>query len=426
MSSPQEKNLPALALTGSTRKSYYFSRLLILGLIGVVIFIVFAPWRQFVAGSGRVIAFNPLDRRVNIEAPIEGRIRTLNVVEGEVIKQGEIIVEIEDNDPQLLEKLEDQKKQLERRLETERRRLNAVTSQMEQQKLAKNEALKSARENVAKAKIEKETAQLNQTRVENLFKKGLESQRNHEAAILRRDSAVAALKAAEADLIQTEKTFDSTISATLASVEAAKGGIASAERDLNNIDITVSRTARQIIRAPRDSYVLSVPVTDGSYLKPGSLVCSLIPQTESRFVEIMVDGNDMPLIEARREENGKTIPGSPVRLAFEGWPAIQAIGWPQLAIGTFGGEVVFVDATDNGTGRFRVVVGPATDIVDRGAGNMSVPWPEHETWLRQGVRARAWMMLDEVPLWFEIWRQINGFPPIGTGIEEADPTVKSQ
>lgn len=426
MSFSQEKNLPALALTGSTRKSYYFSRLLILGLIAVVIFIVFAPWRQFVAGSGRVIAFNPLDRRVNIEAPIEGRIRTLNVVEGEVIKKGEIIVEIEDNDPQLLEKLEEQKKQLERRLETERRRLNAVTSQMEQQKLAKNEALKSARENVAKARIEKETAQLNQTRVENLFKKGLESQRNHEAAILRRDSAVAAFKAAEADLIQTEKTFDSAISATLATVEAAKGGIASAERDLNNIDITVSRTARQIIRAPRDSYVLSVPVTDGSYLKPGSLVCALIPQTESRFVEIMVDGNDMPLIEARREENGKTIPGSPVRLAFEGWPAIQAIGWPQLAIGTFGGEVIFVDATDNGTGRFRVVVGPATDVVDRGNGKMDVPWPEHETWLRQGVRARAWMMLDEVPLWFEIWRQINGFPPIGTGIEEADPTVKSQ
>lgn len=417
-------DLPALTLTGSNRKGYYFSRLLTIGLVAVVLFIVFAPWRQFVTGSGRVIAFNPLDRSVNIEAPIEGRIRVLNVVEGQLIKEGEVIAEIEDNDPNLLKNLKEQEQQLTRRLDTERQRLAALTSQMEQQKLAKTEALKSAREKIAAAKIERETAQLNLTRIENLHKKGLESKRNLEAGILRRDSAVASLNAAEANLIQTEKTFDSSIAATLASVEAARGGIASAERDIKNMEISVNRTSRQVIKAPRDSYVLKVPVTDGSYLKPGTLICQLIPQTDSRFVEIMVDGNDVPLLTARDEE--KDIPGSPVRLAFEGWPAIQIIGWPQLSINTFGGEVVFIDATDDGTGKFRVVVGPATDKVKRygEVGDVEVEWPDHETWLRQGVRARAWLMLDEVPLWFEFWRQINGFPPIGTGIEEADPTKK--
>lgn len=417
-------DLPALTLTGSNRKSYFFSRFLILGLIAVVLFVVFAPWRQFVTGSGQVIAFNPLDRLLNVEAPIEGRIRSLNVVEGQIVSKGEVIAEIEDNDPDLLKNLLTQKEQLERRLETEKKRLAALSSQMEQQKLAKTEALKSARENVAGKAIEKRTAQLNQTRVENLFEKGLESQFNHEAAILRRDSAIAAFNAAEADLVQTEKTFDSTISATLASVEAAKGAIAAAERDLNNLDISVNRTSRQIVKAPRDGKVQDVRVTDGTYLKPGTLICIIIPQTDSRFVEVMVDGNDVPLLQARDEEKG--IPGSPVRLAFEGWPAIQAIGWPQLAIGTFGGEVIFIDPTDDGTGRFRVVVGPAVDTVDRGNGDMSVPWPDPETWLRQGVRTRAWLMLDQVPLWFEIWRQINGFPPIGDGIKEADPTQKAK
>ena len=418
--------LPALTLTGSNRKSYFFSRILIVGLIAVVLFIVFAPWRQFVTGSGRVIAFNPLDRAVTIEAPIEGRIRKLNVVEGQIIKQGEIIAEIEDNDPNILENLKFQSEQLTKRLETEKQKLSAVTSKMALQKLAKDQAVRSAREKIAGAEIESKTAQLNQTRVENLFRKGLESQRNHEAAILRRDSAIALLKAAKADLIQTERTYDSAIADTLGAIEGAKGGIASAERDLNSIDITVSRTSRQIIKAPRDSIVLSVPVTDGSYLKPGTPICTLIPQTDSRFVEVWVDGNDVALIKARNEEAGT--PGSPVRLAFEGWPAIQAIGWPQLAIGTFGGEVIFVDATDNGAGEFRVVVGPATDIVNRGDGNgdMEVPWPDHETWLRQGVRTRAWLMLDEVPLWFEIWRQINGFPPIGKGIEDAYPSHKAK
>lgn len=419
-------DLPALTLTGSNRKSYFFSRLLIFGLIGVILFIVFAPWRQFVTGSGKVIAFNPLDRSISVEAPIEGRIRTLNVVEGQPIMKGEIIAEIEDNDPNLLKNLKFQQEQLLKRLENEKERLRAVSEKKGFQELEKNQAIRSAQEKIAAAEIESKTAGLNFVRVENLFEKGFESRQNYEAAILRRDSATAALNAAEANLIQTEKTYDSALADTRGAIEAAKAGIASATNDLNKLDITLNRTASQVIRADRDSYVLKVPVTAGSYLKPGTLVCTLIPQTESRFVEIMVDGNDVALIKARDEKTGT--PGSPVRLAFEGWPAIQAIGWPQLAIGTFGGEVVFVDATDNGSGKFRVVVGPATDIVNRGTedGDMEVPWPDHETWLRQGVRTRAWLMLDEVPLWFEIWRQINGFPPIGNGIEEADPTQKAK
>lgn len=419
-------DLPALTLTGSNRKSYFFSRLLTIGLIAVILFIVFAPWRQFVTGSGRVIAFNPLDRSVNIEAPVEGRIRKLNVVEGQVIKEGEIIAEIEDNDPNLLKNLQFQREQIVKQLETENQKFRAVSSKMELQKLEQVQAIRSASEQVAAAEIELKTAQLNQTRVENLFKQGLESQRNHEAAILRRDSAHNSLESNKAYLIQIEKTYDSAIADTLGAIESAKGGIASAERDLNNLDITLSKASRQVIKAPRDSIVLAVPVTDGSYLKPGSPICTLIPQTDSRFIEVWVDGNDVALVKARDEEAGT--PGSPVRLAFEGFPAIQAIGWPQLAIGTFGGEVVFVDATDDGTGKFRVVVGPATDQVKRygQVGDMEVPWPDHETWLRQGVRTRAWLMLDEVPLWFEIWRQINGFPPIGTGIEEADPTRKAK
>lgn len=417
-------DLPALTLTGSNRKSYFFSRLLILGLIGVILFIVFAPWRQFVTGSGKVIAFNPLDRSVNIEAPIEGRIRMLNVVEGQPIMKGEIIAEIEDNDPNLLTNLKYQQEQLTKRLENEKERLRAVTQKKGFQELEKNQAIRSAREKIAAAEIESKTARLNFTRIENLFEKGLESRQNYEAAILRRDSATAGLNAANANLIQAEKTYDSALADTRGAIEAAKGAIAAANNELKKLDISVNRTASQVIRAPRDSFVLSVPVTAGSYLKPGTLVCTLIPQTDSRFVEIMVDGNDIALIAARDEEAGT--PGSPVRLAFEGWPAIQAIGWPQLAIGTYGGEVVFIDATDNGTGKFRVVVGPATDKVKRYGeiGDMEVPWPDHKTLLRQGVRTRAWLMLDEVPLWFEVWRQINGFPPIGTGIEEIDPTLK--
>ena len=179
------------------------------------------------------------------------------------------------------------------------------------------------------------------------------------------------------------------------------------------------------MRAPRDGRILKVVATDGTYLKPGQLICTVIPKTDSRFVELWLDGNDIALVKARTEENGKSTPGSPVRLAFEGWPSVQMMGWPQLSVGTFGGEVIFIDSTDDGEGRFRVVVGPTTDGVDRYdfQGKRQVGWPDKERWLRQGTLTQAWMMLEEVPLWMEVWRQMNGFPPLIIDDETVDPTL---
>ncbi|MEM7457372.1 MAG: toxin secretion protein, partial [Planctomycetota bacterium] len=85
---------------------------------------------------------------------------------------------------------------------------------------------------------------------------------------------------------------------------------------------------------------------------------------------------------------------------FEGWPAVQFAGWPSVAVGTFGGVVASVDATDNGKGQFRVLVTPG-----------DAEWPS-DRYLRQGVRANGWVMLREVSLGYEIWRQLNGFPVI--------------
>jgi len=126
---------------------------------------------------------------------------------------------------------------------------------------------------------------------------------------------------------------------------------------------------------------------------------------------------DMPLITQRRVlEDGTVIPGSPVRLQFEGWPAIQFVGWPSVAVGTFGGDVVFIDPTDDGYGRFRIVVAAKPDEFERDGKKMVTEWPGNR-WLRQGVRAKGWVLLERVPLWKEIWRQLNGFPPV---VKESD------
>jgi len=422
MTSPTPNpTLPALSLAASARFTMIVARLLLVGFGLLVFALCFLPWRQFIAGSGRVIAFDPLERRINIEAQLSGRVKHLHVTEGQRVKMGDLIIEIQDNDPNLLNNLKAQREAILSRRDFALGRVESLIAQITQQELAKRQAIEGAEQRVAQAKVAFETAQLNFTRTQELYTKQLESQRNLELATLSRDSTSAEWKSAAAALKRTANDMDASIAATHASKGSALTEVATAERDLSSIDIQISQNERQIILSPRNGIVLNVAATDGTYLRPGSLICVIIPETDSRFAEIMVDGNDMPLIHSRKEGQ----PGSPVRLAFEGWPAVQMIGWPQLAIGTFGGEVVFVDATDDGTGKFRVVIAPAEDTVNRGNGKgpVKVGWPEKDRWLRQGTRVNAWIMLRQVPLWFEIWRQINGFPPVVSDKDgKLDPT----
>lgn len=414
------RQLPALNLTGSNRLPHLLSRILIIAFLALAIFLIFAPWQQFVRGAGRVIAFDPLERRVIVESLVSGRVNQIHVMEGQSVEAGQLLAEIQDNDPNLLENLRIQRDITLNRVDLTKKRVEALDSQMSRQVIARDRAMDAADQAIRAAKIALETAQLDFDRVTKLFDRGLVSRRELEESILRRDSQAANFHAAEANLARIESEFDSAIASTRASRESASSDVAKTEEELTSISIRLSQNERQVVTAPRDGIVLKVNTTDGSFLKPGDPICIIIPDTESRFVEVMVDGNDMPLIKARHEVDGEIIPGSPVRLAFEGWPAVQTIGWPQLAIGTFGGEVIFVDPTDDGSGKFRIVIGPTVDVVDRGDGNgmVEVGWPDGQRWLRQGVRAKAWVLLDELPLWFEVWRQINNFPAIGKGLKE--------
>jgi multidrug resistance efflux pump len=422
---PTAGMLPAMSLAGSTRAAYFLSRLLVVGFALLLAAIIFMPWRQFVSGSGRVIAFNPLDRRLNVEAQVSGRVKHLHVNEGQRVRKGDLLIEIQDNDPNLIGNLRAQREAVESRRDFAQGRVESLASQIIQQELAKTQAIDSAQQRVNAAKITAETAQLNFNRTETLAGNGLASKRDLELATLQRDSTAADLRSAEATLKRTYNDFDATIASVHAQKGTALAEVATAERDLSSVDIQINQNLRQIVDAPRDGIVLQVAATDGTYLRPGSLICVIIPETDSRFVEIWLDGNDAPLLHARKVEDGKVTPGSQVRIAFEGWPAVQILGWPQIAVGTFPGEVVFVDAADDGKGRFRVVIAPAEEFVRRPDGAVRISWPDKNRWLRQGARANAWVLLEQVPLWFELWRQINGFPPLLAGDDaKLDPTKK--
>ncbi len=162
------------------------------------------------------------------------------------------------------------------------------------------------------------------------------------------------------------------------------------------------------VRAPRAGHIQQWYGLEGSdTVKEGDQLFVLVPDTTELAVEMKISGNDMPLIHE----------GDRVRLQFEGWPAVQFVGWPSVAIGTFGGKVNRVFPTDDGMGNFRVVVTPDEDI--RGERD----WPD-DRYLRQGVRANGWVLLKQVPLGYEIWRQLNGFPPVVADEEPANAKPK--
>jgi adhesin transport system membrane fusion protein len=379
------------------------ARVLAVGVIFVFGAIFIMPWQQSVRATGRVIAFNPLDRRVNIEAPVEGRVKRVYVVENQVVRRGDFIADIQDNDPNLLVNLRLQHDATVARRAAALQRIDDLQQQISSQGLAKAQAIDAAKQRVASEEFVYETNRLNERRMAQLVETGDVSRRDYELAKLALDSSRANLAGSKAVLERTGSDYDATVSATSASRSTAEGDVASANRDLSVIDTQLAKTAQQLVVAPRDGIVLSVSATEGAYLKPGSAICVVIPDAETRFVEAWIDGMDMPLVAPREvRADGATVPGSIVRLQFEGWPAVQFVGWPSVAVGTFGGEVISVDATDDGAGRFRIVV--ASDPGDQ-------PWPSSR-FLRQGVRAKAWVLLRNVPLWQEVWRQLNGFPPV--------------
>jgi len=176
--------------------------------------------------------------------------------------------------------------------------------------------------------------------------------------------------------------------------------LATARAELQQVEVRLSRESTQIVRAPRDGTILSLAAGDtATFVAQGQRIARFVPSDVERAVQLYLDGRDAALVETGRK----------VRLQFEGWPAVQFSGWPSVAVGTFGGEVAVVDRSANQQGLFRVMVVPDPESPD---------WPE-DRFVRLGTQAQGWVLLESVRLGFELWRQMNNFPPTfqvpGTG-----------
>lgn len=387
----------------------------------LILFLGFTPWQQNVRGVGRVVAYTPAERQQFISAQVEGRISHWLVREGSQVKQGDILAEILDNDPQLLQRLENEQKAALAKQEATDNRVNTFREQLRMAERARpqaisaaqsrvemaNERRKAADQSVQAAQAAKQTATLNLSRQQQLRAKGLASQRTLELSQLemaQRTAEVertqAALEAAKSEVDALTSDWQKLEADASATVEKSRADLNKAIEDQNSVRADIlklqTRLARQqtqTVIAPRDGIVLRLLANPGAEMvKPGQGLAIFVPDTEERVVELWVDGNDLPLI----------VTDSRVRLQFEGYPAIQFGGWPEFSVGSFGGRVALIDATDDGKGHFRVLVRP--DPKD-------ISWPSTR-FLRQGVRVNGWVLLGQVTLGYELWRIFNGFPPL--------------
>lgn len=316
-------------LTEDLVSTQIYAKRLFVVLVVFAVLIIITPWAQTVPGEGRVIAMDAQERQQELSAPIDGRIVKWHVSEGDVVKKGDLIVQMADNDPHILA------------------RMNAERSSLEKK--------------FTSIELARKTSAINAERQQKLFASGLSSQRQYELAKME-----------------------------LAKLESEE---AAALADMSRIDVRVSRQEQQTITAPIDGTVVRIlknSVAGTDFIHTGEPLAVILPDTSSRVVELWISGNDMPWVSKNRR----------VAIQFEGWPSLVFSGIPNASVGTFFGKVHLIDSIDNGLGKFRVLATPENPS----------HWPPSEN-LKQGVRAQAWIILDEVPLIYEIWRRFNGFPP---------------
>jgi multidrug resistance efflux pump len=407
----------------------FSSRLPITVTVLFLLVIIFVPWTQTITVTGQMSAYTPYERPQDIEAQITGRIKKWHVLEGDQVKEGDLILELEDNDPnflsphlltfllqrkQALEKTQHAAlariEQLDKRILEMRNLVKAAVPSAEARVVEAGNKVREAHQKVEAAKIVAATAALNVERHRQLAKRGLVSQRELELAIQADTASQADLEGAQANLRAAEEAMKSLrfgrdqVNAEMlqrlldaeagrdASVaEAARIGDQLADVSLRLSNAEQRRLAGKIV-APIDGAVVKMAkVGVGETVRQGDTLIRLSPTSTGKAIEMTADGLDAPLLNVGRK----------VKILFYGIPAIPLPAWPELMAGTYSGVIKVIDQVDDGKGNYRFWVVPDPEERD---------WPE-QSHVRQGTKAMGWVVLNRVPLWYEMWRRFNLFPP---------------
>lgn len=409
--------------------SYSYDRLVKVALIllGVVVIIMFLPWTQNVRSKGELIALSPDQRPQTIQSVIAGRIEKWYVQEGQFVHKGDTILrisEVKDEyfDPNLLKNTQLQLDAKEFSKLSYEEKVNALDKQIaalqEANKLKISQAKNKVLQNMLKVtsdSIDYQASKINFSvsneqylRMKSLYDEGLRSLTDLENRNLKLQEAQAKLISQENKLLTSknelinskielngiEAEYRDKIAKASSEKYSALSGRYDTDATINKLKNQYSnykvRTSLYFILAPQDGYVTQAKqVGLGETIKEGDDIISIMPATYDLAVQMYIKPIDLPLFEK----------GQKVMIQFDGWPAIIFSGWPGISYGTYEGEVLAMDNFISPNNMYRILVRPAIN---------SQPWPEQ---LRVGAGVKALTLLKNVQVWYELWRQINGFPP---------------
>ena len=420
------KDYKSYLMVGKAKYQMRIAKILLV-LLGVLVGVSFLPWTQNIRARGAVTTLRPDHRPQALHSVIAGRIEKWYVKEGDFAKKGDTLLfisEVKDEyfDPQLLDRTSEQikakgfsRQSYEEKVDALRQQIDAL-EKVRKLKIQQNEnKIEQARLKVVSdsidlvaEKINRDIADHQLVRMEELYEKGLKSLTELEARRLKFQEAIAKyissenkllasrneLINAQLELTNTDNEYREKIAKAKSDLYASYSDMYNTESDLAKLENQYSnyevRTGYYYVTAPQSGYVTqTVSKGIGEMIKEGTEILSVMPAEYDLAVEVFIRPVDLPLLEA----------GQKVRFVFDGWPFIVFSGWPELSIGAFGGKVVAIDNFSGPDGTFRVLVAP--DENDK-------PWPKE---LKVGAGANAIALLKDVPIWYELWRNINGFPP---------------
>lgn len=430
-------DFPAMQMVRTGRLVRTVARITFATLVISSIAMLFVPWRQTARGFGSVVALDPQQRPQPVRSPSKGVVSYVKqgLREGSNVEKNELllrltpfaadgvaqldtqIIAMESKEAAALSSLEVSKQAA----MLQQRSGESLSESLKQDYEAAKQKWEQAKNEVTALQAELQDKQ-NQLRIaEEVAEKGLVSREevfskrqaaeSAKAKVLKAENGVqesyAALLSKEEEIESKRQDIDIKNRTANQKVLESIQKVNTIEKEIIDLRNKRGELDRLEIRAPRSGRIQQWFGLEGSdTIKEGDQLFVIVPDTDQLSVEMKVSGNDMPLIQE----------GDRVRLQFEGWPAVQFVGWPSVAVGTFGGKVNRVFPTDDGMGGFRVVVTPDNHFV------RETGWPDNR-YLRQGVRANGWVLLKRVPLGYEIWRQLNGFPPV---VAENEPQAKDK
>lgn len=398
--------------------------------IGIMIFlmvVLLLPWTQNIKSKGAITTLLQEERPQDINSPIPGKIIKWWVKEGDFVKKGDTILKISEIkedylDPNLIgrtiEQLEAKKDNIDfyegkantaitqEKALVESRKLKI--EQLNNKLLQLANKLKGEKAELAASENEFNLAKNQYERQLKMYEEGLVSQTQLQQRNVAFQNAQAKNITAENKFAQTqqeitivkieknsaEQEYAEKISKvqgdrfqSLSQAATSKSEVAKLENSVSNYTI---RNGMYVILAPQDGQIVQAKKAGiGEILKEGERITIIVPKCTSYAVEMYVRPIDLPLINI----------GQKVRFMFDGFPAVVFSGWPNNSYGTFGGKIIAFENNISTNGLFRVLVVP--DEKDK-------PWPYQ---LKIGSGAQGITLLKDVPIWYELWRNINGFPP---------------